>query len=274
MFQFSRMIVAVKEAFIRSVALVWPCAVTDQEPVAGSDPGASAVDKTSDSSTMTVPAPPPLVIPTIIITDYDAEKAGLRSDVEWQYKNLFLNEKVGEDPKSLAPAGALPRLKRQKRVTPRRTAEQRPHCGLPSPGGIAVVAPPTTRGGLRTTAKSPKICPERKKWGAPRRTAEQWPDYGPLPDPIPGGFVIVAPPTTHGLRTTAKMLKIPPDMFHYIYTTVAKYTAQETYRPSHEGMSFISKFYGHRIHDQRSYDAWLGWKAKRPAEERVLWVVE
>jgi hypothetical protein len=39
------------------------------------------------------------------------------------------------------------------------------------------------------------------------------------------------------------------------------------------GMNFVSKLYPDIIRDQCSYEAWLEWKAERPAEERVLWVV-
>ena len=77
-------------------------------------------------------------------SDYDAEKAGRRSDVEWEYKDMFLSGKGGNtkvrqfselnantlaarsDPMTLgflAPPGTFPVLKRRRRVAPKRTAD-------------------------------------------------------------------------------------------------------------------------------------------------------
>jgi len=77
-------------------------------------------------------------------SDYDADKADCRSDIEWEYRDMFLggkgyNTKVrqltGTDANStasrgdpmtlgfLAPPGTFPVLKRQRRVIPRKTAQ-------------------------------------------------------------------------------------------------------------------------------------------------------
>jgi hypothetical protein len=195
------------------------------------------------------------------ISDYDEEKAGYHFNIEREDKEMYLkflkkttevrqlsnsdaNTLVGDDPETLvflAPAGDFPALKRQKRVTPKRT---------PEPWGRAGVC--------IASFASTDICSQSEQ--------------GPIPAPSAGGFVVVAPATGHGvLRTNAKSLKIGSGMFHY--TTLAKWVAEQTYRTKYEGMTFGSKYYPETIHDQSSFDAWLSWKLKRPTGEHVLWVV-
>ncbi|KAF8529355.1 hypothetical protein JB92DRAFT_3106827 [Gautieria morchelliformis] len=141
---------------------VWPCQRTDERPVVSKASGASAVtskclDFLPSSSTTSPTSPaapsvfsedspltaavltmPPPCIPKVVISDYDAEMAGRRSNIECQYKNMSLKEtaKVGQlsgsdadtlvlgDPKTLgflAPPGAFPALKRKKRAIRRNT---------------------------------------------------------------------------------------------------------------------------------------------------------
>lgn len=138
---------------------VWPCQIstemptvraahdallstgsTDSSPASSAAPSIFSQDNNSTSTVDTIPSP----IPSIITSDYDAEKAGRRSDVEWEYKDMFLggkgvNTKVrqlsGSDANSLAPRddpmtlgflappGAFPVLNRTQRVVPKRTVD-------------------------------------------------------------------------------------------------------------------------------------------------------
>ncbi|KAF8524766.1 hypothetical protein JB92DRAFT_2879222, partial [Gautieria morchelliformis] len=136
---------------------VWPCQSTDERPVVSKASGASAVtSKCSDflpSSSTTSPTSPaapsvfsedspsttavltmqPPCIPKLVISDYDAERAGPRSNIECESMDMSLEStaRVGQvsqsdadtlvlgDPKTLgflAPPGAFRVLKRQKRV--------------------------------------------------------------------------------------------------------------------------------------------------------------
>ncbi|KAF8527129.1 hypothetical protein JB92DRAFT_2826412 [Gautieria morchelliformis] len=138
---------------------VWPCQLNDEKPVVSRAPDGSAVtSKSSDflpcSSPPTLPATPsmfsedkpsttavltmpPSCIPNVVISDDDAEKAGHRSDIECESKDMFLektakegqrsesdgNTLVREDPKTLdflAPPGAFLVLRRKRRVIPRK----------------------------------------------------------------------------------------------------------------------------------------------------------
>jgi hypothetical protein len=59
----------------------------------------------------------------------------------------------------------------------------------------------------------------------------------------------------------------------YPYKALAKYVAEQTYRTEYEWMTFATKFCTETTRGQCSHDAWLEWKAKHPAEGRVLLVV-
>ncbi|KAF8520505.1 hypothetical protein JB92DRAFT_3111719 [Gautieria morchelliformis] len=146
-------------------AMVWPCQLTDERRVVSRAPGGSAlISKSSNllprpssltspatlyifsennSSTVTVHTIPPLSIPDIVIesehrqtsviptiSDYDAEKAGCRSDKRKvrQLSESEANRLVREELKAFgfwAPPSAFPVLKRKKRVTPRKNGTLR-----------------------------------------------------------------------------------------------------------------------------------------------------
>lgn len=112
-------------------------------PISSASPSIFSRDNSSTSTVVTIPSPS---IPELFISDYDAEKAGIPSEIEWEYQEMLFGKVEGgikvrqlsasnidtiaarKDPMTfgyLAPPGALPVLERKQRVIPRRVTKLR-----------------------------------------------------------------------------------------------------------------------------------------------------
>ena len=168
-----------------------------------------------------------------VTPDDEAEKAGRRSDIEWEYKEMYLGK--GEKTK----------------------VRHYSESDTNSPGKITA-EPWSCEDVCSLFCISSDICSQFEQ--------------GQIVVQTTCGYSVIAPATgRRSSRTTGMSFKIGMGMDHY--EALAMDVAAHTSRRDHEGMVFTSNVYDDLICDQHSYETWVEWTRGRPAEDRVLWVL-